>query len=93
MFAYKNDLAVNFADRPMTSATNRDVVFKSAQYGRGAFKQQKLAATDVTSVGPSQYQSIYPVGELRNKGMAMHDLLASEYDMGNVVVTKMRPHQ
>jgi len=90
MRAYKNQDGFDIsAQRPLTSAKG-EMPSRSASFAPGALKQA-AKKDDVTSVGPSQYQSIYPMGELQSKGLAMHDLLASEYDMGNVAITKMRP--
>ena len=43
-----------------------------------------------SEAGKSQYQQFYAKGELKEKGMHMHDFLASDYDMENVVVTKTK---
>ena len=46
-----------------------------------------------SDAGKSQYQSVYKIGELQDKGMFIHDLLASEYDNENVAVTKTKLKQ
>ena len=38
----------------------------------------------------SQYDSIYARGELQDKGLGIHDLLASEYGEDEVAVKKMK---
>ena len=90
-FPFDNVRAVSAAANPGVNS-NRSKMLKSVSLAPGSFLNKKEQDDrDNTSIGPSQYQSIYPRDQLHNPHMHIHGLLASEYDGGNFAVTKMRP--